>query len=154
LVRYAAEGTVTIDEAEAHLRQMLLDAGFDATRPDPALAWEVFKRFVVVPVNSGGGRECEEVWFEAGDGDPANDSPGYFDYVRMFNQYTENDAVWHEMITATFHCPTEVQLGLRGTIHADLDDLPAWFQAVEASDSFRAGLGYADWSFEVRLDSA
>jgi hypothetical protein len=143
---------VTVEEAEAHLRQMLLDARFDPARPDPGLAWEVFKRFVDVPVESGGGRECEEVWFEAGDGDPAKGWPGYFDFVRMFNQYTEDDAVWHEMITAHFGCPPEARLGLQGSVHADLGDLPAFFRAVKASASFRAGLGYAGWSFEVSVD--
>jgi hypothetical protein len=29
---------VTVDEAAAHLRQMLLDAGFRFDRPDPRLA--------------------------------------------------------------------------------------------------------------------
>lgn len=145
---------VDIDEAEAHLRQRLLDAGFAAAHPDPALAWEVFKQFVEVPVQSGGGRECEEVWFEAADGNPAEGWTGYFDFVRMFNQYTENDACWHEMITVRFACPPEAQLGLRGSIHADLNDLPAFFRTVEESDSFQAGLGYSGWSFEVRVDSA
>ena len=142
-----------VEEAADHLRQMLADAGFDPARPDPVLAWQVFQRFVVVPVESGGGRECEEVWFEAGDGDPAKGWPGYFDFCRMFNQYTESDACWHEMVTAHFECPPEVQLGLRGSIHADLNDLPAFFRAVEGAASFRAGLAYSGWSFEVSVDS-
>ena len=55
---------------------MLLDRGGDFGRPNLALAWEVFKRFAVVPAESGGGRECEELWFEAGDGDPAKAGRG------------------------------------------------------------------------------
>jgi hypothetical protein len=145
---------VNVEEAEAYLRQMLIDAGFDPTHPNPALAWEVFQRFAGVPVESGGGRECEELWFEAGDGDPVKGWPGYFDFVRFFRQYTEDGAVWNEMITAHFSCEPGVQLGLRGTVSAaDLADLPAFFRAVEASPSFRAGLADSGWSFEVRLDA-
>lgn len=139
--------------AADHLRQMLADAGFDPARPDPVLVWQVFQRFIFVPVESGGGRTCEEVWFEAGDGDPAKGWPGYFDFCRMFNQYTETDACWHEMVTAHFGCPPEAQLGLRGSVHADLDDLPAFVRAVEVSASFRAGRAYQYWSFEVSVDS-
>lgn len=141
-----------VEAAADHLRQMLADSGFDPARPDPVLAWHVFQRFVSVPVESGGGRECEEVWFEAGDGDPVKGWPGYFDFCRMFNQYTESDACWHEAITAHFACPPDAQLGLRGSVHADLSDLPAFFQAVEGSASFRAGLAYSGWSFEVGID--
>jgi hypothetical protein len=110
----------------------------------------VFQRFVAVPVESGGGRECEEVWFEAGDGDPAKGWPGYFDFVRMFNQYTEDDACWHQSVEAHFSCPPGARLGLRGSVHADLNDLPTFFRAVEESASFRAGVAYTGWSFEVR----
>jgi len=127
---------------------MLHDAGFDA-----GLAWRVYQQFAEVPVESGGGRECEELWFEAGDGDPDKGWLGYFDFVRVFSQYTENDAVWHEMITAHFAGGPSVQLGLRATIHADLADLPAWFRAVELSPAFRSGAGFEGWSFEVRSDT-
>jgi hypothetical protein len=145
---------VTVDEATDRLRQLLLDAGLDIARPDPALTWQVFKRFAIEPVESAGGRECEEVWFEAGDGDPANGFPGYFDFVRQFLQDTEAGAEFHEQITAHFTCPPGVRLGLRGSIAAeDLADLPAFFRAVEASASFRAGLAFSGWSLEVRVDA-
>ncbi len=144
---------MVVEGAAAHLRQMLGEAGFDPARPDPALAWPIFQRFVSVPIESGGGRECEEVWFEAGDGDPAKGWSGYFDFVRMFDQYTENDACWHEAITAHFACPPDARLGLRDSVHADLSDLPAFFREVERSASFRAGLAYSGWSFEVSVDS-
>src|SRR5262249_61893702 len=81
-VREEAEGCVTVDEAAAHLRQMLLDAGFRFDRPDPALAWEVFKRFVAVPVASAGGRGCEEGWFEACDGGAGGGGAGHVGCVR------------------------------------------------------------------------
>jgi hypothetical protein len=146
---------MTVDEAAGRLREFLLDAGFDFARPNPALAWEVFQRFAAEPVDSAGGPWCEELWFEASEGDPVNGSPGFFDFVRQFLQDTEQGAEFHEQITAHFSCDPGVRLGLRQTtVHAeDLTDLPAFFRAVEASASFRAGLAFAGWSFEVRVDA-
>src|SRR5262249_55261309 len=129
---------------------LLLDAGFDDTGPNPALAWEVFKRFAAEPVDA----RTTELWFEAADGDPASDSPAYFDFVRGFAHDSEEGAEWGEQITAHFTAPPNVRLGLRrGSVQAkDVGDLPGWFAAVEASRSFRAGSGFAGWSFEVRID--
>ncbi len=145
---------MTVSDAADKLRQLLLDAGFDFAHPNPLLAWEVFKRFVTEPVESAGGRECEEIWFEAGDGNLVNGFPGYFDFVRQFLQVTERGAEYHEQITVHFACEPSVQLGLQGTIHAeDLTNLPAFFRAVEGSESFRAGQAFSRWSCEVRVDA-
>src|SRR5579883_1471425 len=146
---------MTVEEAAAYLRQLLRDAGFDFDRPGPALAWEVFKRFVAVPVESAGGRECEEVWFEACDGRREEGGPGYFDFVRQFLQDTEKGAEFHEQITAHFNCEPDVQLGIGEGRRwgVDLTDLPASFGAVEASEAFKAGLGFTRWAFEVQIDA-
>jgi hypothetical protein len=144
---------MTVSDAADRFRQLLLDAGFDFTHPNPLLAWEVFKRFATEPIESAGGRDCEELWFEAGDGNLMNSFPGYFDFVRQFLQETEQGAEYHEQITAHFTCEPSVQLGLRGTIHAeDLANLQTFFRAVERSESFRAGKAFSGWSCEVRVD--
>lgn len=144
-----------VEEAAAHLRCLLADAGFDPARPDPALAWEVFKRFVAVPVESAGGRDCEEVWFEACDGRAEEGWPGYFDFVRQFLQDTESGAEFHEQITAHFTCEPTAPVGIPegSSAGVDLGELPGAFAAVESSPAFRAGLGFAGWSFEVRVDA-
>jgi hypothetical protein len=141
---------VTVDEAADRLRQLLLDARFDAGHPDPALAWEAFKLFAVEPVEA----ETTELWFEAADGDPARGSPAYFDFVRMFSHYEDDGAEWGEQITAHFTALPSVRLGLRrGSVQAeDVADPRPWFEAVEASPSFKDGSGFAGWSFEVRID--
>jgi hypothetical protein len=146
---------VTVDEAAVHLRQMLLDAGFRFDRPDPTLAWEVFKQFLTVPVESAGGRECEEVWFEACDGRQDEGWPGYFDFVRQFLQDTEGGAEFHEQITAHFTCEPAARVGIPagGSVCVDLAELPDAFVAVESAAAFQAGLGFAGWSFEVRVDA-
>jgi hypothetical protein len=146
---------MTVAEAAALLQQMLLDAGFRFDRPDATLAWDVFKRFVVLPVESAGGRECEEVWFEACDGRQEQGWPGYFDFVRQFLQNTERGAEFHEQITAHFTCQPAVRVGIPqgGSCGVDLTRLPEAFAVVESSELFKAGLGFADWSFEVRVDA-
>jgi len=134
---------------------MLLDSGFDFAHPDPALAWEVFKRFASVPVDSGGEQACEELWLEAGDGNLAKGWPGYFDFVRFFNQYTEEGAVWHEMVTMHFSSAPSAPPGLRGSVHAtDLNNLPTFFNAVESSKLFQMARAYSAWSFEVTWDTS
>jgi hypothetical protein len=145
---------VTVDEAAAHLRQMLLDARFGFDHPDPALAWEVFKRFIAVPVESAGGPECEEAWFEAGDGRSEEGWPGYFDFVRQFLQDTEAGAEYHEQVTVHFTCEPGARVGIPAgsSVRVDLAELPEAFAAVESSPAFRAGLGFAGWSVEVRVD--
>jgi hypothetical protein len=141
---------VDVDEAADRLRQLLADAGFDPDRPDPTVAWEVFKRFATEPVDV----QTTELWFEAADGDPAEEFPAYFDFVRMFMHYPDDGAEWGEQITVHFTAPPAVRLGMvRGTVQAEhVADPVAWFRAVEASPSFRAGVGYTGWEFEVRID--
>jgi hypothetical protein len=141
---------MTVDEAADRLRSLLKEAGFSPQQPDPKLAWEVFKRFAAEPVDT----LTTELWFEASDGDPSTDSPAYFDFVRMFMHYPDDNAEWGEQITAQFTAPPRVQIGLRrGSVGAqDLDDLTSWFTAVESSPSFKTGLKFAGWSFEVRID--
>lgn len=141
---------MTIDEAADWLTQQLLDAGVDFARPNPALVWEVFKRFATEPIEG----ETTELWFEAADGDPDRDSPASFDFVRLITQYTEC-AEYGEQITATFTASPAVQLGMgRGNVipAADVAALKEWFDAVEASAPFRVGLRFPGWSFEVRID--
>jgi hypothetical protein len=139
-----------VDEAADCLRRLLLDAGFDTASPDPALAWEAFKRFAVLPVEV----ETTELWFEAADGDPARGFPAYFDFVRLFMHYPDDGAEWGEQITAHFTSPPTVRIGfLAGSVQADdVAEPTAWFAAVEASPSFQVGLRFTGWSFGVRID--
>jgi hypothetical protein len=141
---------MNVNDAADRLRQLLADAGFNPDRPDPITAWAAFKRFAAEPMDV----QTTELWFEAGDGDSASDSPAYFDFVRMFRHYPDDGAEWDEQITAHFTAPPGVRLGLGGrSVQAeDVSDLPPWFATVEASLAFKAGVGFAGWSFEVRID--
>jgi hypothetical protein len=141
---------MTVDDAAEQLRKFLIDVGFDEANPDPLLAWEAFKRFVVMPVEV----PTTEVWFEGSDGDLASGSPVYFDFVRMFMHYPDHGAEWGEQITAHFTAPLSGRLGVRrGSIGAEsVENLLPWFQAVETSPLFQAGTKIKGWSFEVRID--
>lgn len=132
------------------MRALLLGVGFDAAHPNPALAWEAFKQFVAEPVDAA----TTELWFEAGDGDPEKGYPAYFDFVRMFSHDEDDGADWGEQITVHFTAEPSVRLGLRsGSVQAkNVADLQTWFGAVEASQSFKVGSGFAGWAFEVRID--
>jgi hypothetical protein len=114
------------------------------------VAWAAFKRFATEPVDV----QTTGLWFEAADGDPSSDSPAYFDFVRMFMHSPDDGAEWGEQITAHFTAPPGAPLGLRGrSVHAeDVSDPSPWFAAVEASPAYKAGVSFAGWSFEVRID--
>jgi hypothetical protein len=144
------ERTVTVDEAADRFRRLLHEAGFNPARPNVAVAWQAFKRFAAEPVDD----QTTELWFEAADGDPAEGFPAYFDFVRMVMHYPDDGAEWGEQITARFTAPPGVWLGLRGdSVQAeDVADLATWFEAVEASPSFKAGLAFDGWSVEIRID--
>lgn len=146
---------MTVDQAATYLREMLLDAGFRFDRPDPVLAWGVFKRFVAVPVDSAGGRACEEVWFEACDGRPAERWPGYFDFVRQFLQESEGGVAFHEQITLHFTSEPTARVGIPegSSVGVDLAEPTDSFAAVESSPAFRVGCGFTGWSFELRVDA-
>ncbi len=137
-----------VDEAADWLQQRLLDAGFDPARPDPSVAWAVFKWFAAELIDP----QTTELWFEAADGDPAGGASACFDFVRMFMHYPDDGAEWGEQITAHFTARPGVRLGRVSVQAEDVADLPAWFKAVEASPSFKTGVDFAGWSFEVRID--
>ena len=130
------------DDAADRLRSLIAAAEADPAEPDLARVWAAFRRFSAEAFAA----ETSEVWFEAGAGDPP-----YLDFVRLFN-LSDGESDWQEMVSAYLTGPPGAGLGTRGAIHADLDDLPAWFRAVESSPAFSAALAYRGWRFEARID--
>lgn len=143
---------MNVEEATIWLEKCLRHRGFNFHRPDPILGWQTFKSFALEPITSDGGAENESLWFEMGDGDLDDDSPGTFDFVRQFFKY-EDDIEWPQQITLRFACPSQSKLSAHGIIMAsDYFDVAAFFRAVESSELFQAGIAFREWSCEVRLD--
>ena len=145
-----AEPILTLDEAAERLRALLVDEGFDPERPSVELVWSAFKRFSLEPSSI----QTTDFWFEVGEGDPDQNYPGFCDFVRMFMHYPEDGAEWGEQLTAHFTAPPTAQLGFHsGSVTAeDVADPSSWFEAVEASPSFKLGVVFPGWSFEIRID--
>jgi len=144
-----------VREAVERLQQLLVVEGLDLARPEPAIGWTAFKQFATEPVESAGGPAGEALWFEASDGDPADGRRGHFTLARLFSQTAPDGGVCYDQVVAEFSCEPGVRLGLGGIVPADdPSDLPAFFRAVEASESFRGRLAYRGWSFQVQLDTS
>jgi hypothetical protein len=136
-------------DTEPLLRQMLREAGVDEARPNPAVSWEVFKRFATVPA------ECarDYLFFEAGDGHPEQGSSGYFNYTREFEMRgaSGDEPVWFEQVVIEFAVPPPLRLGV-GTItlfSVDFPDYGAFFKAVEGLPAFQAGLALPGFVLNV-----
>lgn len=133
---------MTVDEYEAAMRRRLLEAGFDFERPGPALAWTVFKEFAAVPV------ACHDTYlfWEA--------ASNYFDFVREFQHYTENDAVWHEQLTIHFTCnpPDSLEIQPVKVFSRESPNYEMFFRLVEERPEFLKGLAFGRWSVDLRVD--
>ncbi len=133
---------MTVDDYEAAMRRRLIDVGFDFERPDPALAWTVFKEFAAVLV------QCHDsylFWETASD---------YFDFVREFCHYSEASNVWSEQVTIHFTCSPPDSLDVKPVVIFSIDhaDYESFFQAVEARSEFLKGLAFNRWVAELRID--
>ncbi len=107
---------MTVDDYGGDGRR-LYEVGFDFNRPDPALAWAVFKGFAAEPV------ECHDSYLFC---EAANDC---FDFVREFRHDAENDAVWHEQLTIHFNCSSPDSLAQSVTVFSrDYRDYEAFFK--------------------------
>jgi hypothetical protein len=141
--------SVTPKDSEALLHRMLTEAGVNVRRPDPAAAWEVFKRYVAVPA------ECarDYLFFQVGDGRPEYGSDGYFDFTREFEMRgsSGNEPVWFEQVHIEFKVPPPLRLGV-GTVtlySEDFLDYGAFFAAVEELPAFHAGLTFQGFVLDV-----
>jgi hypothetical protein len=140
---------VTPEETEPLLRQMLEEVGVSESHPDPAAAWETFKRYVAVPA------ECarDYLFFQVGDGRPEYGSHGYFDFTREFEMRgaSGDEPVWFEQVHVEFKVAPQRRLGL-GTVTVYSEDFPsyaAFFAAVEQLPAFQAGLAFQGYVLDV-----
>lgn len=84
-------GSMKYPELEPRFRKQLASAGFAFERPDPAVAWAVFRRFLAEPLEEDAG-----ALVEAGTG---SDGTFFFNLVR---QSSPGDAFWQ--LRLDFNC--------------------------------------------------
>jgi hypothetical protein len=140
---------MTPHDTETLLRRMLAEAGVSKALPDPAAAWEVFKRCAAVHA------ECarDYLFFQVGDGRLESGADGYFDFTREFEMRgaSGDEPVWFEQVHVEFKVPPPLRLGT-GTVilySVDFPDYAAFFAAVEESAAFRAGLAFRGFVLDV-----
>jgi hypothetical protein len=133
---------MTVADYQLAMRRHLQDAGFDFDRPDPVLAWTVFKGHASDPV------ECHDsyLFWEAAD--------DYFDFVREFQHYTDNDVVWYEQLTIHFTRASDPGASIRPVVVFSRDhvDYDAFFHAVEGRPEVAKGIAFRGWLAELRVD--
>ena len=127
------------------MRSLLDAVGLTGPRPDPLRVWEVFKRFAAEPVEC----EADDLLFQAGDSEDMHDTD--FDFCREFELRSGKDAVWYEQLHVEFSAHRPKRLGFTGMYRwsFEYEILADFFNAVERSAEFRAGLSFPYWSFRV-----
>lgn len=137
------------ESAEQILRQMLQEAGVDESHSDPSIAWDVYKRFAVIPVDCA----RDYLFFQVGDVDPDYEFDGYFGFVREFEMrgVKGDEPVWFEQIHIEFQVPKPLQLGVRTVtcFSFDFPDAEAFFASVEKLPEFKVGLEFNKFVLSV-----
>ncbi len=140
---------MTPQDTELVLRQMLAEAGVNETRPDPAVAWTIFKRYVEVPADCA----RDYLFFQVGEGRPEYAADGYFDFTREFEMRgaSGNEPVWFEQVHVEFKVPSTLRLGVETVtlFSVDFPDYGKFFAAVEELPAFRAGLAFQGFVLDV-----
>jgi len=135
-------------EAEKRLKAMLADAGFDMKRPNPQLAWDVFKSFMQEPV------DCADdgVLFECGIYDFTGKELFTWGLVRQFSIDVDGEYDHMEQLHCTFRCaPTKELRKLEISLWAyDFGTMHEYFSKVEGLNEFQSPLqSPQNWTCEV-----
>ncbi len=134
---------------EPRMLRLLTDAGLDFARPDPRLAWNVFKQYAAEPVFC----EADYLVFQVGDWSA---QPGaYLGFVRTFRLPPQDQrGNRFEHLRVEFETDTD-GLGFPAVVRRSFDfsTLAEFFQQVEGLREFEAGVAYPQWSFQVWYDN-
>jgi hypothetical protein len=131
-------------ESEDFVRRMLQDRGDVLERVNPMLAWDVFKRFAVAPV------ECEQDFLMVQLGDSGVVGDSYLVFTREF-RLREQGTAWSEQLNVEFSHPGPNRLGF-SAFHRSSTDYPsvdAFFASVEQMPEFTAAAAVGDWSLQI-----
>jgi hypothetical protein len=140
-----------VTEAEGQLKGMLKAEGFDISKPNPQIAWNVFKSFVQKPV------ECADdaVLFQCGTFSFTGKDLFYLDFVRQFSIDDEDGEYDHmEQLHCEFTCNPNKELNpLEKNLWSyDFKDLNDYFAAVENLSEFQTAINHQDWECLVEQE--
>lgn len=130
---------IATSHALSTLDRMLAEAGFERSRPDPALAWRVFKGFSAVPVAAA----TDGLLFQCGTYAFSGAPLFEFDFTRQFTQEEDGEQVGMEQLALTLYfAPTDELRALKTNLWSfGFASTAEFFAAVEALPEFRAVLG-------------
>ena len=141
---------MTPQAAEHELKNLLAASGFDFARPDPSLAWSVFKAFAAMPVE---GVDNGFLW-QLGCYDFTGEKLCYLDFVRQFTFYDEGEYDHMEQLHIEFTAePSPDLLPLERNKWAfDYPSLAEYFQDVEGFPEFQTAIKYTAWKVNIRQE--
>ena len=130
---------ISVNEALPHLETSLRQEGFDAARPDVAVAWRAFRAFGAVPVEV-----AEDAFlFECGVYDDRDGAPRFmWSLKRQFTHESDGEYSTMEHLHLTFYFPVQDGDGERDAIvwSHDHSSLAEFWAHLEALPHFREGL--------------
>ncbi len=139
---------MTTIEAESALKSMLSIAGFDFQKPNPALAWSVFKAFAELPVDDV---ESGILW-QIGCYSFTGQKMCHLGLVRQFSFNVDGEYDHMEQLKLEFTCePTNELLKLkRNRWSFDYPSLEEYFADVESFPEFESALNHASWKVTIQ----
>jgi len=141
-----------VKHAKDRLKRLLVESGFDRSKPIPILGWTVFKKFAYEPVRCAG----DSVYAQIGMTYPVNASP-YFQvsFVRgFFIKEEPGDYARGESLHLDFACdltaePKTLPAYLRSETFPNLE---SFFTAVERLPEFQQVLSIRFWTCSIYQD--
>lgn len=139
---------IPIDQAELRLATLLAEHGFDADRPDVALAIRALRVFAAEPVDAAG----DALLFQTGVFPNIGEPDFQLDFTRQFEIETDGEYDGMQQLHLTFYFAATPELAaLQTTLWScDCDSIDDFFARVETLPEYRTPLGgYRPLRFEM-----
>ncbi|HEX8211939.1 MAG TPA: hypothetical protein VF584_17315 [Longimicrobium sp.] len=120
----------------AHFARMLDAAGFDRNRPDPSIAWRVFREFAAVPVSAAD----DTLLFQCGTYDFTGREQFHWNLTRQFSIEEDGEHAGMEQLqlTVLYEPASELRPLEVSLWSSDCGSLEEFFAEVEALPGFSA----------------
>lgn len=133
---------------EAHLKTMLEEAGLDMTKPNPLVAWNVFKAFANEPVNCA---QDDDFFFACGVFDFTGENLFYLEFGRQFAIDKDSDDERWEQLHIVFTCkPTKDLASLNTKLRTeDFPNKDTFFTKIAELAESRQVTNQTSWHCKV-----